>query len=447
MSVTGIRLDQAAVEALSRRAGEPSWLTDRRVRAFDTYNFLPLPSDEEEPWRHTPLSGLDLDAVVPYRHEAPVARSEDLPRRLCPALSAIEDGSRPGAALLQYNSSVVYRTVPDHLEAQGVIFTDLHTAARERPEIMQRRFMTDGVPAGASKFTALHAALWSGGAFLYVPPGVYVAEPLQFALWADHPGLGVFHHTLICADEGSRVALLERLESADGRPGLVSGVVEIFAAEGARVTYAGLQGWGDQVRSFTMRRARLEAGATVDWVTGEFGGALARVDQETRLEGEGAQGHAVTLFFPGGRQHMDIGAWAIHVAPRTGSEILARGAVAGDGRAVFRGMGHIWRGAHGSRVSQREQSLLLGGKARADVIPALLIDDDDVQAGHAATAGQVDREQLFYLMSRGIPEAEACRMIVHGFFQPLFERIPPGAVRREFEALIDAKMIEDGKLS
>lgn len=446
-ATTEPRLDRAAVASLSRRLGEPAWLTERRLEAWDIFERLPMPSNKEEAWRRTPLRDLRLEEYTTYREERPVTRYEDLPDRLCPALSAIENLERSGAAVLQYNSSVVFRTISEHLAGRGVVFTDLHTAAREYPDLFRRHFMTTAVAPGENKFTALHAALWSGGAFLYVPKGVYVPEPLQFAHWSDYPGLSVFHHTLIVAEEGARVALLERLESVDGQPVLQAGVVEVFAAPGSRVTYAALQRWGDQVRSFAVRRARVGAGAVVDWVAGEFGGAVARVDQESLLEGEGAQSHGITLFFAGSGQHLEIGAGAVHGAPRTSSEILVRGVLAGEGRAAFRGLGRIRRGAHGSRMSQREQSLLLGGRCRADAVPALLIDDNDVQAGHAATAGPVDREQMFYLMSRGIPEEEARRMIIHGFFQPLFERIPPGSLRREFAALIDAKINRDGKMS
>lgn len=435
------------VEEIARLNGEPAWLLDRRLAAWEAFGQMDLPSQKEEAWRRTNLTGLDLAGFVPYHPETPAT---DGLERLPAALRRVREGwglegaEAPAglaeAAMLQHNSSVVARRESPRLASRGVIFADLHEAARRYPDLLARHLLVDGAEM-THKLTALHGVLMSGGAFLYVPAGVKVTEPLEAVSFYDAPRFGAFNHTLVVAEAGAEVTLVERFLSPEAaEQALHSGMVEVWAGEGARVTYVGLQRWGSRVFSFSARRAHVAAGARVDWVTGEFGGALTRVDQECRLEGHGAGSDSITVYFGGGRQHMDIGVGMVHQAPGTRSEILARGAVGGQARAVYRGLGHIMRGARQAVTSQRNQSIMLSEASRSDAIPSLLIDEDEVQAGHAVAAGRVDAEQIFYLQSRGIPEAEAQRMIVTGFFQPLVDRVPLGTVRQELLSLIEEKM-------
>ncbi len=389
----------------ARRRDEPGWLTEKRLAAWRTHLDTPLPGPRDEAWRRTPLAGVDLDGFDPW---AEVLEARDLP---------------PEAA------------------AAGVVFTGLETAAREHPDLFRRHFMTELVPPGESKFTALHAALWRGGAFLYVPDGVRLTAPLSLTLRAERPRLGVFDHVLVIAGERSRVTLLVTLSSAGpDTPALHCGVVEIVAAAGAEVRFGSFQRWGDGVSSFTVRRASVGRDARVDWVAGEFGGRLARAETRSFLQGAGGRSRTVVAYFGGGTQHLDVGTGAVHTAPGTESEIVARGVLGGRARAVYRGLGHIHRGASGAVMNQTQRTLLLGREARSDSIPGLLIEENDVRAGHAAAAGPLDRDQVFYLMSRGIPEADARRLLIHGFFHPILDPLPLPALRRALEDEIDAKL-------
>lgn len=417
------------IETISRNKGEPEWVRQKRLHAWQTYLETPLPSAGDEAWRRTSLAGLDLEGFVAYHQ----------PGGDTPAVAGEADGS--AGLLVQRDSAVVHRRLEPDLAARGLVFTDLETAAREHPEVFRRHFMTELVPVGESKFTALHAALWSGGAFLYVPDGVEVAAPLRYAVEAVQPHLGLFNHVLIIAGAGSRVTLLETAASADPyHRALHCGVVEVVAGPGARVRFGNVQRWGGDVHSFTVRRAALAAGAAMEWFGGEFGGRLARAETLTLHQGEGARSRAVVAYFGAGRQHLDVGAGAIHVAPNTESEIVARGVVGGEARAVYRGLGHIHKGARRARMRQSQRALLLSREARSDAIPSLLIDEKDVQAGHAAAAGPVDREMVFYLMSRGIPEAKARRMLVHGFLQPLLDELPLPDLHQALTAEVDGKL-------
>lgn len=395
---------EAWIVERARRGDEPGWLTEKRLAAWRTYLETPLPGPRDEDWRRTPLAGVDLEGFDP----------------------AAEAGAE--------------REIPPEAAAAGVVFTDLETAAREHPDLFRRHFMTELVPPGESKFTALHAALWRGGAFLHVPDGVRVEVPLRFALRAERQGLGVFDHVLVIAGKESRVTLLQTLASAAAdTPALHVGVVEIIAGAGAEVRFGSFQRWGAGAASFSVRRASIGRDARVDWVAGEFGGRLARAETRSLLLEEGGRSRTVLAYFGGGGQHLDVGAGAVHAAPGTESEILARGVLGGRARAVYRGLGHIHRGARGAVVHQTQRTLLLGREARSDSIPGLLIEENDVRAGHAAAAGPVDREQVFYLMSRGIPEAEARRLLIHGFFHPILDPLPLPALRHALEAEIDAK--------
>ncbi len=429
----------AVVGEVSRRLGEPEWLRRRRLDAWRTFLETPPPGPRDEAWRRTPLAGVRLAGFIAFAEPAAGAP----PRG---------DGPEPGPAaatageaglLVQRDSVVTERRLDPALAAAGVVFTDLGTAARQHPDLFQRHFMSELVPPGETCFTALHAALWSGGCFLHVPAGVEVALPLRYDLTAGTADLGVFDHVLVVAGAGSRVTLVQSLSSAaPASPALHCGIVEVVAGDGAEVRFCSLQRWSAATDSFAVRRALVGRGARVEWVAGEFGGRLARSEVQSLLYGDGGRSRATVAYFASGTQHLDVGAGAVHVAPGTESEIIARGALAGRSRAVYRGLGHILRGARGARMEQRQRALLLSPQARGDSIPSLLIEENDVQAGHAAAAGPLDDDQLFYLMSRGLPVAQARRLLVRGFFQPLVAGLDLPALRplldRELEARLAA---------
>jgi len=431
-------LTRAAVERLA--AGEPEWLQSLRIAAWERYESTSLPDPKDEAWRRTDLSRLDLDTLRPTEPRSVVADPAALPE----TLRLVVTGDKPPATVsLQWDGSLVYRRMDPGLAAQGVVFTDLQTAAREHGDLLKKYLFT-AVRADESKFTALHAALLSGGVFLYVPKGVVVEEPIEFALYGEQPGAGLFNHTLVVAETGAAVTLVERWSSAAaGERGLQSGVVEIIARPGSQVRFGSIQNFATSLDSFTVRRAVVERDARVDWTLGEFGGSLTRAELTSLVSGPGADSNIFMVFFGDGRQHLDVSAGMVHKAgaDHSTSDIQVRGVLNGKARSVYRGLGQIEAGARACKTFQRQQTLVLSEGARSDAIPGLIIDEYDVeQAGHAATVGQVDREQLFYLMSRGISKQEALKLIVDGFFQPVLQRIPVESLRAELPGLVQRKM-------
>lgn len=422
---------RAALEAESRRRGEPDWLREFRLRAWDLAQGLDLPSRTDEMWRRTDISGLDLGKVSAG---VPADAPAGVPAAFAPMVGE-------GKTLVLRNGVAVQ--VPEGLPA-GVIVIDLETAAREHGELVQKHLMTRAVRPDESVFTALHGALFRGGAFIYLPKGVQVEEPIQVLTWADAPGAGLLGHTLLVAEEGASARVVEYWASAEMPDESIHlGAVEILAGPDSRVDYGAVQNWGAGVLSFTTRRALVGRGATVNWLMGDFGGDLVRSEQYTVQDQEDGQGNLKVLFFATGEQHLDIVAEDLHypTGSRSAGDITGRGVLGDKARVVFRGKGHIMRGAKGCTCFLRENALMLNKGCRADSIPSLFIDDDQVErAGHAATSGKIDEDELFYLQSRGLSRQQATRLIVEGFFKPILDTIELPALRRELESLVDRKL-------
>lgn len=415
------RDEQGAPAAeISRRLDEPEWLRARRAAAWRLYLDTPPPGPREESWRRFPAGQVRPEGALAF---APPADPGPAP---APAGEA--------GLLVQRDSAVTHRWLDPALAAAGVLFDDLGAAARLHPELFQRYFMTELVLPGENCFTALHAALWSGGAFLYVPPGVAVTAPFRYAVTATRPDLALFDHLLVIAGAGSRLTLLQTLAAEHpGAPRFQCGAVEVVAGEGAQVHLGTVQRWRGETVAFAFRRALVGRGARLEWTVGELGGRLVRSETQSLLYGEGGRSRTTLTYLAADGAHVDVGAAAVHAAPATESDTEARGAVAGGGRAVYRGLGHILRGARGAVLDQRQRALLLGPDARSDSIPSLLIEEHDVRAGHAAAASPPDPEQLFYLMSRGLTAAEARRLLVRAFFQPLLAGLDLPALRAPLE--------------
>lgn len=416
-------LSAEGIKALSQAAGDTPFLAQSRSAAFARFEALPLPSRTEEAWRRTDISGLSFAGLIPY-----AAPSAELPARIA--------GLAGGNALVQHNSAVVARRLDDFVAAQGVIFTDLVTAAREFPQLVEP-VLGKGTPE--DKFTALNAATVTGGTFVYVPSFVEVTVPLQTVVFADRADLALATQTVIVAEPGARVTFIETFA---GKPGLHTHVAAIHAKDGSQVRYTCLQDFEEEnTKSFVIRSAFTGNDASVDFNLAEFGGSLVRAENTTYLDGNGSSNKAIVLLFGDGKQHIDIGQVALHKGDHTTSGINHRSVLAGSCRVIYRANGHILDGSKSSSAYQKSNSLILSDEARADAIPALMIDETDVAgAGHAATAGQIDKEQLFYLQSRGIPEKKATRMIVEGFLAPILAEIPAEAVRNEIIRLVDRKM-------
>jgi len=408
-----------ALDALVSDRG-PDWLREKRLQAWRDYAALEPPK-----WRRTKLDKLDWGQLIPYAPaQAPVADLAALPPKLHDALATY--GQRAGL-LLQRDSARVYLELAADVRAQGVIWTDLETAALDYPDLVRPHLLADAVPPSADKYTALHSAFWSGGTFLYVPRNVEVSLPLISVLWQEMPQLAVFPHTLLVSEPGSRVTLVTELLSmgCDACPDTYhGGVTELYLGENARVRYVNTQDFGRQVTDLQTQAAVLGRDSRLEWLSVVLGSKLSRSAQHTYMRQPGAEALITGLYLPDGKQHVAFDTLQDHIAPNCTSDLLYQGALLGRSRSVYEGTIHAWPGAQKTNAYQHNRNLILSPKARADSLPRLEIENNDLRCTHGATVGQADENQIFYLMSRGIPRNQALRLIVEGFFQPVLDRLP-----------------------
>jgi Fe-S cluster assembly protein SufD len=317
----------------------------------------------------------------------------------------------------------------DELAKQNVIFTDMDTAVRKHGDLLQPLFMSRAVPVGHGYFAAMHGALWGGGTFLHVPENVRVEMPLRAATWAG-PGFSSFAHTLIVVEAGAQVTLVEEFTSDDnGDQAMHNGVVELIARENAQLDYVSVQDWDRKAYSFTAERAIVERDATLHWVVGGMGSRLTKSFIDSSLVGPGSTALMSGVFFGDKRQHLDYDTQQNHEAPHTTSDLIYKGALKDRARSVWQGMIKVFPKAQKTDGYQANRNLVLAKSARADSIPGLEIEADDVRCTHGSTVSQLDPEELFYILSRGVPYQEAQRLIVQGFFAPVIQRIPLESVR------------------
>ncbi|TMC08812.1 MAG: Fe-S cluster assembly protein SufD [Chloroflexi bacterium] len=415
-----------AVEELASLHGEPEWVRARRRDAFAAYERLPLPSRSDEEWRRTDIRGLDLDAFEAFERAdgaAPADPIEDTAGVLR------QRGSEPGVVELD-----------PEVAARGVLLMPLSQAVKEHPDLVRPRLFSEARP-DRDKLSALHAALFSGGTFLYVPGGVAVEKPLVSQFWSSGGGAAVLPHTLIVAGPGSSFNYLDEFLSPDlDRPALTSGSAEVFAGEGSVVGYLSLQRWGRHAWQFADQRVRAERDATVRLVAVGLGGRFAKNRIEATLAGPGASAELKALFFGSQQQFFDFHTLQEHQVGNTTSDLLFKGALRDEARSLYAGLIRIEPGATRSNAYQANRNLLLSKTAKANSIPMLEILNNDVRCTHGATVAPVDPDHLFYLESRGIPAPTAERMIVHGFFGEVLDRIPVRQARDLVEAELEARI-------
>ena len=411
-------------EALEALPGAPGYLEELRREAFERFEALPIPSQETEEWRYTDLSGLDLS----FQPHAP-GHGRGLP--------AVE-GERAGVQL-QHNSSVAMTTSNQDLEARGVVFCDLDEAAAKHEDLVERHIHRL-VPTDRTKFAALHGAFRTGGTFLYVPPGVTVELPLQTLTYLDEENGAVFPHTLLVAGEDSDVTFIDRFAGPDLGRGLSVAIAEIVVGRAARVRYTSIQEWGDGVTHLGVQRAEVNRDADFRSLAIGFGASLARAEAEALLAEPGASSEMLGIYFGDGDQHFDHRSEQDHAAVNCTSDLLYKGALRDHSRGVYSGWVHVRPGAQKTNAMQTNRNIILSESAFARSIPNLEIEADDVRCGHAASVGPVEEEQLFYLMSRGIPRAEAERLIVFGFFNEVLDRITLEEVRESAAQSIEAEL-------
>ncbi|MFL5383167.1 MAG: Fe-S cluster assembly protein SufD [Longimicrobiaceae bacterium] len=428
------------VEILAAGKLEPQWLHDWRMAAWQAFADAPMPSRAEEDWRYSWQrfgKVVDFDAFAFPVDRAPVASADALP----PGLRAvIEESGETSARLAQVDASVVWRELPEELRAQGVVFTSLEAAVREHPELVQR-YLGTALGPEAGKFAALDAAFWTGGLFIYVPKNVHVDVPLRAYRWIGDAGTAVFGRTLVIAEAGSRLAVVDELASGDfGRTALHAGAAEIFADEGATVVYTSVQRFGRGV--VHLQTDRLVAGrdARITMLYSTLGADFARVDAQCAMRAPGSHVDVLGIYIGQGDQHFDHETLQDHAAPHASSNLLFKGAIDDEARSVFRGLIRVHPKAQRTDAYQTNRNLVLSAKARADSLPNLEIQADDVRCSHAATVGQLDEEEIFYLLSRGIPKGEAVRLVVFGFFAEVLDQLPLEGVRGELLRAVERKL-------
>src|ERR1700742_1529744 len=413
------------VAKISEFKSEPQWMRDFRLKAVD--HFLAL---DERAWGPPFLDEVDYDNIHYFvRASERAERSwDDVPDDVKKTFDrlGIPEAERKflSGVGAQYESEVVYHQVNAELEKQGVIFLDMDSALRDHEELVREYFATI-IPANDNKLAALNSAVWSGGSFVYVPPGVHVEMPLQAYFRINTESMGQFERTLIIADEGSYVHYVEGGTAPTySSSSLHSAVVELIAKPGARIRYTTVQNWSNNVFNLVTKRAVAETDATVEWVDCNLGSKLTMKYPSVYLMGERPHGEILSIAFAGKGQHQDAGGKIVHAAPNTTSNIFAKSISKDGGRSSYRGLLEVAKGAEGSRSKVVCDALLLDEASRSDTYPTIRIGEDDVDVGHEATVSKVGEEQLFYLMSRGLSEEEAGKLIVNGFIEPIVKELP-----------------------
>ncbi len=418
-------LSSDVVADISALKNEPQWMLDFRLKALGLFGRKPMPR-----WG-ADLSGIDFDNIKYFVRstEKQAASWDDLPADIKNTYDKLGIPEAEKARLVsgvaaQYESEVVYHAIREDLEEQGVLFLDTDTALREQPE-MFREYFGSVIPSGDNKFSALNSAVWSGGSFIYVPPGVHVDIPLQAYFRINTENMGQFERTLIIVDEGAYVHYVEGctapIYSSDS---LHSAVVEIIVKNRGRCRNTTIQNWSNHVNNLVTNRAKANEVATMEWVDGNLGSKVTMKYPAVMLMGEHAKGEVLSVAFAGEGQHQDAGAKMTHLAPYTSSTIISKSVARGGGRTSYRGLVRVNPRAHHSRSTVKCDALLVDSISRSDTYPYVDVRTDDVTMGHEATVSKVSDDQLFYLMSRGLSEDEAMAMVVRGFVEPIARELP-----------------------
>jgi Fe-S cluster assembly protein SufD len=419
-----------------RSAEGPAFLRAYREKAWEAYQNFPMPATTDEAWRRTDLKKMQAGKFrlveKKERSNEKIEPEAELLRPLAGDKHAGQIILMPGETRLELDPA---------MSAKGVIFTDLVTAEKHYPDLLEK-ILGQVVRPDEGKFAAMAAAFGLAGVFVYVPKGLIVEQPLHSVLWGPGADLAFFSHLLVYLEEGSSLTYVHEAASPTeiGSQVLHAGIVEIHVGEEASLRFVELQSWGEHVWNFSHERARVSRSGNLDWVFGAVGSQVTKNFSDLDLTGEGAVGRMSGFYFSENDQHFDHDTQQNHLAPHTTSDLLFKGALKDQSRSVWQGMIYVAPGAQKTDGYQANRNLVLSPKARADSIPGLEILADDVRCTHGATVGKIDADQVFYLRSRGMPYADAERLVVEGFFDPIMQRIPFEGVRRRFQDAILHKM-------
>lgn len=424
--------DRQSAEAMARSKGEPAWLVEQRGGAAELAGTIGWPKPEKvriERWNLTAVGGYEQPAALGSVAELPAIVQE-----------LVAEGTE--SLLVQRNSGIAWKQISEELASKGVIFTDLETACREHGELVQQ-YLFQAVPKEEDKLTAINAALWNGGVFVYVPKNVEVELPLQAIMYNDKSDATFAPRILIVADTNSRVTYVDCVvseQSVNEAPFVHPSVVEVFVKAGAFVRYSTIHSMGGTGVDMSIRRAVIENDARIEWIVGDLNDGNTLSDTKSIMKGKGSTSDVKVISVGKNAQQMSLTTQAVHFGKNSDSNMVTRAVMKDSSSAIINGITKIEHGATKANGVQTEKVLMLSSKARGDANPILLIDEDDVTAGHAASVGQVNPEQVYYLMSRGISKQDAERLIIYGFLAPVVSEIPVEAVREQLQRLLERKL-------
>jgi Fe-S cluster assembly protein SufD len=431
---TKLPFDKEYVSSFSKELGEPSWLQELRLTALANVETLPMPRPDKtkiDKWNFTQFNRHNVNS-------ASFTSLSELPEEV-KALIDVESGNKN--VYIQRNQTPAFLTLTDDLKNKGVIFTDIFTAAREHGDLLKKYFMTQSIKADEHRLTALHAALVNGGVFLYVPKNVEISEPIQAVFLQDDADATLFNHVIVVADDNSSVTYVENyISTLDVANSVYNIATEVIANTNARVQYGAVDNLAKGITTYVNRRGVAGRDARIEWALGLMNEGNTISENTTNLVGDGSFGDTKTVVVGRGEQIQNFTTKVVHFGKHTEGYILKHGVMKDSATSIFNGIGKIEHGATKSNAEQESRVLMLSEKARGDANPILLIDEDDVTAGHAASVGRVDKVQLYYLMSRGIPKAEAERLVIHGFLAPVVNQLPIEGVKKQLTEVIERKV-------
>ena len=417
-------LSKETVIEISKMKDEPQWMLDFRLRSYDIFMKKPMPT-----WGGD-LTQIDFQNIYYYAKASEKVEKnwDDVPENVKKTFDklGIPEAEKKFLAGVgaQYESEVVYHSLREDLAKQGVLFLDTDAALKEHPELFKKYFGKI-IPPEDNKFAALNSAVWSGGSFIYVPPGVHIDMPLQAYFRINAENIGQFERTLIIVDEGAEVHYIEGCtDPVYSSESLHSAVVELVALKDAKLRYTTIQNWSADVYNLVTKRAYAHEGATVEWIDGNIGSKLTMKYPGVYLMGERAYGETLSIAFAGKGQHQDTGAKMVHLAPNTTSKVTSKSVSRLNGRSTYRGMLHVAKGATGVKSTVRCDALLLDDTSKTDTYPYMEINQEDATITHEATVGKIGDDQIFYLMTRGFSEEDALTLIVNGFMEPFTKELP-----------------------
>lgn len=430
---TKLPYEQDYVKQFSQDRNEPQWMRDLRLHALDQADVLEMPKPDK-----TKIGKWNFSQFKHTAQGKKIASLDELPAEI---QELLDTENKSGNLLIQRNHSVAYANISDELKEKGVIFTDIFTALNEHEDLVKRYYMKDAVSIDEHRLTALHAALMNGGIFVYVPKNVQLDVPLHAIFWQEDPEASMFNHVLVVADDNSSLTYVENYISSNREEQTVANIVtEVIAHNDAKVSFGAVDNFAEGTTTYMNRRGIAYRGASIDWALGQMNDGNTVSENVTHLIGDNSNSYAKAVTVGRGKQIQNFTTKIVHFGKGSEGYILQHGVMKDRATTIFNGIGKIEHGASKSNAEQESRVLMLNEKARGDANPILLIDEDDVMAGHAASIGRVDPFQMYYLMSRGISKFEAERLIIHGFLNPVVNQLPIESVKEQLTQVIERKV-------